>query len=514
MAALLLVLFTENEREIFSALALLALGNPFLPLRIALERLILRDQFVNPGNFMSPGSSPRVTHENIALITALVGRMLPPIRDRYKAGAQPNAADRAIYLACCLYRLYDTYDTRLQTLIDGKTCAAPFYDAYLADYEHYLGFLPKAPDLPSAVRLFEILYQIRRAFHYIYTEVRGVSLPTALLRARIWDAIFGGPLDDYGLHQWDRRHRISTLIQGPSGTGKELVANAIARSGYVPFNVKTKKFADHDNYYAALNLLAFSAGLLESELFGHRKGAFTGASRDKKGLLATVPRFGSVLLDEAAEIEPRMQIQLLRLLQERTFRRVGDEGHEIELHARILTATHRNPAEWMALGRLREDFFRRICMLKIVTPSLRERFDDSPAEVRELVRVVAVDLFGPQTTDALVDQVEAWIHGHMPHHAWTGNMREMQQCVAEVKASGAYVPEKPDAAVALALQFHAASASLAEVDRRYAELALARLGSRAEAARILQIDVRTLDGLLGDSPVPRGKRRSPGAKNA
>jgi hypothetical protein len=505
---------SEHERAVFRLLAQLALVNPFLTERIDLEREILGPAFVDPGRFMSPGPDARVTHRNIALITELVGRMLPSVRKRYAAGAEAGDGERRIYVIACLYYLYDSYDTRFRDLIDEGTLEAPFYEAFLADYQQCFGFLPPPAEYPGPVRVFEVLFQIRRAFHFLYLDMRGGSLPVARLRAQIWDAIFGGALDEYGLHGWNRMARISTLIQGPSGTGKELCANAIGRSGYVPFDPGTMRFAPHGDYYAALNLLAFAPGLLESELFGHRKGAFTGADRDKKGLVETVSPFGAVLLDEVAEIKPRMQVKLLRLLQERSFRRVGDEGDERALHPRILTATHRDPAERMAEGLLREDFFRRICMLKIVTPSLRERLDDSPGELRELVSFLAADMFGSQGAGRVTDEVEAWVAKHLPHHPWTGNMRELLQCVVEVKTFHTYSPERPDPAVALALDLRAVKAPLAEINRRYAELALTRAGSPGEAARLLGIDVRTLQAMLGLEPAPRGRPRGRGAKRS
>ena len=501
MATSVVRLFSDRERAICRFLAQLAYGNQFLTERIELEKAILGEAFVYPGRFMSAGADPRETHENVGLLTALVRRIMPAIRDRYAAGAEASDDERAFYIGACFFLLYDRYEAELLALIDAGARKALFFKAFRDDHRHYLGFLGPAPDVPDAAHAFAVLFQIRRAFHFIYTQVRGGSLPVARLRAALWNAIFGGALDAYALDGWTRMAQLSTLIQGPSGTGKELAAKAIALSGYVPFNKKTMTFAPHGDYYQAINLSALSPALMESELFGHRKGAFTGADRDKKGLLARVPSFGGVLLDEIAEIKLRMQVKLLRVLQERSFRPVGDEDQEIRLQARLLTATHRDPAERILAGKLREDFFRRICMLLIVTPSLRERLDDHPDELIELVGFLAAELVGPRRAPRLTEEVVAWIGKHLARHPWTGNMRELLQCVADVWVSKAYVPLRLvrvasggsgglDAALA------EAGLPVDELVRRYAAGALARAGSLPEAARALGVDTRRLKRIL------------------
>ena len=503
-------LFTPQERIIFLALAQIARRNPYLPDRIEHEHQALGPFFVFPGPIMTPGPDPRVSHHNIRALTILVQRILPAIRDRYKAGAEVSDADRATYIAVCLFFLYDTVDTQLQAMITAGSLAAPFYDEHEARYTDYLGFLTPAADIPDVAHVFAIFYQIRRAYYYLHIKVCGRSLAMGRLRARIWAAIFGADLSRYALSLWTRMPKLSTLIQGPSGSGKELVAESIGRSGYVPFDAGTQTFEAHGDYYTGVNLLGFSTGLLESELFGHRQGAFTGAIRNKIGVFESLPRFGALLLDEVAEIDPRMQVQLLRVLQERVFRRVGDEGPLCELRGRLLTATHRDLGACLASGVLREDFFRRICMHKIVTPSLRERFDESPGEIRDLVAFLLVDSLDPEgdaRRDAsVVDEVEAFVAKHLPHHPWTGNIRELQQCVWDVQTIGEYLPEKMIAGRTLEQGLADSGLHVDEIIRRYAVSARERLGNDADAARLLGVNVPRLKRILASAP-PAPRRR-------
>ena len=153
----------------------------------------------------------------------------------------------------------------------------------------------------------------------------------------------------------------STLITGPSGTGKEFVARAIAYSRYIPFQPRTLTFQVHpEEGFYAVNLAALSPSLIESELFGHRRGAFTGAATDRKGWLEVCPSHGTVFFDEIGDLEPTLQVKLLRVIQTRRFQRVG-ETESREFHGKIIAATNRNLGDAIRQGEFREDFYYRIC---------------------------------------------------------------------------------------------------------------------------------------------------------
>ncbi len=157
----------------------------------------------------------------------------------------------------------------------------------------------------------------------------------------------------------------TVLISGESGTGKELVARAIH------FNSLRK-----DRPFVALNCGAVSETLLDSELFGHMRGAFTGADTNKKGLIEVAEK-GTIFLDEIGEMSPLVQVKLLRVLQERKFRRLGGT-EEVEADIRIIAATNRDLAKMVAEGQFREDLFYRINVIPMRLPALRERVEDIP----------------------------------------------------------------------------------------------------------------------------------------
>src|SRR5690606_27965950 len=159
--------------------------------------------------------------------------------------------------------------------------------------------------------------------------------------------------------------RVNVLIQGESGVGKELVTKVIHYTGI------TK-----DQPFIAVNCTALSETLLESELFGHVKGAFTGAVRDKKGKFELAGE-GTIFLDEISEISPNLQVKLLRVIQEKEFERVGGEL-TIPMKARIVAASNRNLAELTKKGEFREDLFYRLKVFTIEVPPLRKRKADIP----------------------------------------------------------------------------------------------------------------------------------------
>src|SRR6202043_2839283 len=163
------------------------------------------------------------------------------------------------------------------------------------------------------------------AFDQIFRDIIGGSLPAARLRASIWQSVFTHDMRRYRRTLYSRMGEFATLITGPSGTGKELAARAIAESRYVPFDEQRLAFASDDaESFFPINISALSPTLVESELFGHRRGAFTGAVADRKGWLETCPEAGSVFLDELGDLDPAIQVKLLRVIETRTFHPVGD----------------------------------------------------------------------------------------------------------------------------------------------------------------------------------------------
>ena len=204
--------------------------------------------------------------------------------------------------------------------------------------------------------------------------------------------------------------RSTVLIQGESGTGKELIARAIHFSG------------DRvDKPFIAVSCAALAETLLESELFGHEKGAFTGAMAQKQGKFELADG-GTILLDEIGDIAPKLQLDLLRILQEKTFYRVGGiEEHKVDV--RVIAATHVNLQEAVKQGKFREDLFYRLNVININIPPLRERHEDIPLLAKGFVERLSHEL-----GKNIVDISEGALKKLM-EHAWSGNVRELENTI-------------------------------------------------------------------------------------
>ena len=209
------------------------------------------------------------------------------------------------------------------------------------------------------------------------------------------------------------------LILGENGTGKEMVARALHR-----------RSRQRSGPFVAINCNAIPENLLESELFGHEKGSFTGAHASRKGLIETAAG-GTVFLDEIGELPAALQVKLLRFLQEKTFQRVGGR-QELESDARVIAATNVNLNEAVESGKFREDLYFRLAVLVVKLPALRERGGDGDLVAKEFLRRYGAQHGRPGLTFA-ADAVQA-LHSH----TWPGNIRELQNRVqrAVIMAEG------------------------------------------------------------------------------
>jgi two-component system response regulator PilR (NtrC family) len=281
----------------------------------------------------------------------------------------------------------------------------------------------------------------------------------------------------------------TVLITGESGTGKELVARAIH------FNSLRK-----DRPFVAVNCGALPETLLDSELFGHMRGAFTGADTNKKGLIEVAGK-GTVFLDEIGEMSPLVQVKLLRVLQERRYRRLGGTD-EVEADIRIIAATNRDLSKMVAEGTFREDLYYRINVIPIRLPSLRERTEDIPLLADHFVARFASEMAKPITG------VSGAAMACLQSYPWPGNIRElenaMERAVALERTPSILVDSLPEqvrgpyAAVAPAAAdtFPAAGFDLEQhvqhIEREYIAEALRRAGGvKVKAAELLGMSFRS-----------------------
>ncbi|MEJ2582499.1 MAG: sigma-54 dependent transcriptional regulator [Acidobacteriota bacterium] len=204
---------------------------------------------------------------------------------------------------------------------------------------------------------------------------------------------------------------VPVLVRGETGTGKELIARSLHRFG-----------ANPEGAFVALNCGAIPEALLESELFGHRKGSFTGADRDRRGAIEAA-RDGTLFLDEVGELPPALQVKLLRFLQSGEVRAVGAED-AVQVPVRVVAATHRDLRAEAEAGTFREDFFYRIAAYEIVLPPLRERRSDIPLLVEHFRRRNEKNADPMEIQSASPEVLEL-----LTNHPWPGNVRELEHVV-------------------------------------------------------------------------------------
>jgi two-component system, NtrC family, response regulator PilR len=352
-----------------------------------------------------------------------------------------------------------------------------------ADYVH------KSPNAASELRL-----RVGRELERKRLQQENVLLKRALGKTNQFSNIIGASssmLAVFQLVETIAPTSSTVLITGESGTGKELVARAIHS------NSERK-----DRPFVAINCGALSETLLDSELFGHMRGAFTGADSNKKGLIEVAEK-GTIFLDEIGEMSPMVQVKLLRVLQERKFRRLGGT-EEIDADIRILAATNRDLSKMVAEGTFREDLYYRINVIPLRLPPLRERQDDIPVLAEHFVARFAKQMGKPVTG------ISKAAMALLKQYSWPGNIRElenaMERAVAlertptvlpeslpeqirdqptELAAAGAVPDGFPDAG--FDLERH-----VQHIEREYIAEALRRAGGvKVKAAELLGMSFRS-----------------------
>ncbi len=338
-------------------------------------------------------------------------------------------------------------------------------------------FISKPVDLHELRRILTRLAEDRRTRERARRKAEDEAAPYRL------DQLVGRDsqmIEIYKLVGQLAANRANVLIRGETGTGKELIARAIHYNS-----------PDADEPFLPINCTAIPATLLESELFGHVKGAFTGAVSDRRGRFALAGR-GTVFLDEIGDTTPEFQAKLLRVLENREFYPVGGEAAE-RTDARVIAATHRNLEERVADGGFREDLYYRLRVVEIFVPPLRERLGDLTMLAEHLVRRAAEDLH--RTTPVIArEAMDALLR-----HDWPGNVRELENTLtrAVVRATGDVIrPEHVVTATGNAALPDELE-SLEDLERRQvARVLQASRGNKTKAAEILGVSRPRLNRLL------------------
>jgi hypothetical protein len=346
-----------------------------------------------------------------------------------------------------------------------------------------------------ARRMLTLFFQMRRAFFFIVRGLVGRSRSMRLLRQSLWNSVFTHDIRFYDRFLWDRMEDFSTILLGETGSGKGAAAAAIGRSGFIPYLPEKKAFEfSFTEAFVPINLSQYPESLIESELFGHQKGAFTGALADRPGVFDRCREHGAAFLDEIGEVTIPVQIKLLRVLQERLYTSVGGV-EERKFTGRVIAATHRPLDELRRKGRFRDDFYYRLSSDVIQVPPLRARLAEEPGELDDLLHNLIPRLVG-EDAEEIYDLVRRCIDRDLgASYDWPGNVRELEQCIRRIILTQTCAPDTrsgADASAGLVGALAAGSLTADELVARYCALLYDRHGTYVEVAKITGLDRRTV----------------------
>lgn len=421
-------LLNSKDREFFSLVRAATFANPFSDERVEIDLKITG---------LSCPSIP--TPERIAILTKEVHNRVQALeKDDKVTISQFSGEDQSLLKNVFVFDFFHQFIDRFDKFIPDQINAGdtsvkvPFAREAISFLKHR-GFSTR-----DACHYFALCYQLRRAYFFIDQSLVGQSSCIKDLRRNLWNNVFTHSIGLYDEYLWNRMEDFSTLILGETGTGKGTSAMSIGRSGFIPFDEKKECFMESfTQSFVSLNLSQFPETLIESELFGHKKGAFTGAVEDYKGVFDCCSPYGSIFLDEIGEVSNPVQIKLLQVLQERTFIPVGSHQKR-RFQGRVIAATNRPVNEMRENDLLRDDFFYRLCSDIIIVPPLRQRIQEYPGELGHLLTHTIERILGKPSSD-LVHMVQNAIHKDLgKEYPWPGNVRELEQCVRRVLLKSSY----------------------------------------------------------------------------
>jgi len=403
--------------------------------------------------------------------------------------------DRALLENGILFQVFHKYAGALDELIlrqvrAGALTPAAFGRRMMADLAA-CGW-----DAASAARFVGIFFQMRRAFFFIERGLTGQSPSMRKLRESLWNNVFTHDVRVYERYLSTKMEDFSTILLGETGSGKGTAAAAIGRSAFIPFDASKDRFVESfTRAFVTINLSQYPESLIESELFGHRKGAFTGAIETHEGAFERCSPHGAIFLDEIGEVSVPVQIKLLDVLQERRYTPVG--SHESKrFEGRVIAATNRSLADRREAGAFRDDFYYRLCSDVIEVPPLRLRLAERPEEMNELLEHLVERIVGEKSDELAAIAQTAIAAGVGQSYAWPGNVRELEQAVRRILMTAAYDPG-PHAAARdlgdrLLSSIEQGTADAHEVLAMYCALLHRRHGTYEEVARRTKLDRRTV----------------------
>ncbi len=471
----------QEEREFFTRIKQAIITNPFSSDRTTIDLKLAG---------LASGSS---MDEVFGKLNRRVSRTLEMVRKRaQKSRLGPGDGDLELLRYGALFQIFyqfsEHYDQLIQVQISkgDESCPADFAGEVLKRLAE-AGFIRD-----ESLRYFALFFQMRRAFFFIQA-IAGKSSCVGELRKSLWNNIFTDNIELYDTYLWNRMEDFSTMLLGETGTGKGMAASAIGRSGFIPFNEKRGCFSESfAKTFVSINLSQYPESLIESELFGHRKGAFTGAIEPYKGVFSRCSPFGSIFIDEIGDVSIPVQIKLLKVLEERGFSPVGSHRTE-RFQGRIIAATNQPLAAMRKEGKFREDFYYRLCSDVIKVPPLKQRLDENPDEIKVILDFTIKRILGRKSID-LVDKISALISDNQPSgYPWPGNIRELEQCTRQILLRQSYNWQN-DYEERLEIDLLAGRDTLTaqQLLSRYCSSLYVEHGTYEAVARITDLDRRTV----------------------
>ncbi|MFC1826597.1 sigma-54-dependent transcriptional regulator [Thermodesulfobacteriota bacterium] len=466
--------------------------------------------FVEKAAFGNPFTSERDKPlQEITGITDLVGDKLkefaiPIVRDRIQKMDLKGAANFKLYegedkrlvrislLYDAFYRFRNNFDVLIQDQIESgdNPITVSFADDVLTLLEKR-GFSHE-----EAIRYLAFFYQLRRAFFFINNTLVGQSQSMRKLRSNLWSNIFTQDPRWYENFLWDRMEDFSTFLVGETGTGKGTAAAALGRSGFIPYLEKKKQFAESfTKNFIEINLSQFPETLIESELFGHKKGAFTGAVEDHQGVFKRCRKYGAILLDEIGDISIAVQIKLLKVLENRSFTIVGGHCKE-RFQGRVIAATNKCLDDLRKEEKFRDDFYYRLCSDVIYVPSLREQIKEDPNSLEILLNHTLERIIGGPAANITIELKNIISRDMGPDYEWPGNVRELEQAVRRILLTKQYKGDLCDAAPIKPVQFikdiEDGNLNAQEIMTSYCSMLYEKHGTYEKVAEITRLDRRTV----------------------
>jgi transcriptional regulator with PAS, ATPase and Fis domain len=461
------------DREFFEVVSQIAFCNPFSEHRLELDAKILGHP---------TGRSPE---EHLDEFSSVISARVQKLEAQGLADVRRYAgADRELMQTAFLFETYHQFCRDFdQVILDQVRLGAQSAPVRFAG-NALTQMRRRGIGAAESARYFAIFYQLRRAYHFI---VRGLVGRSPCMQ-------------EFRRHLWNSMEDFSTLLLGETGTGKGRAASAIGRSGFIPFDERSVRFTESFmRGFIALNLSQFPETLIESELFGHRKGAFTGAIEAHEGVLARCSPHGSIFLDEIGDVSVPVQIKLLQVLQERSFCPVG--SHETRrFQGRVIAATNRPLETLRGRNLFREDFYYRLCSDVIHVPPLRRRLQEDPDELHQLLEHTITGIVGepaPEIEQTVAQVIRRTVGNG---YAWPGNVRELEQAVRRILLTNNYgatsLPDSKDVREQLIAGIQTESLDADALLAGYCTLLYQKTGNYEAVARLANLDRRTVKRYL------------------